>query len=42
MVKTVNIKINELASDFSPVPPDLGYRDAIALLKKPGTFGAQQ
>ncbi len=42
MVKTVNIRINEVASDFAPVPPDLGYRDAIAMLKKPGTFGAQQ
>jgi hypothetical protein len=42
MVKTVNIRINELATDFSPVPPDLGYRDAIAMLKKPSTFGTQQ
>jgi hypothetical protein len=38
----VNIRINELASDFAPVPPELGYRDAIAMLKRPGTFGAQQ
>ena len=42
MVKTVNIRINELASDFAPVPQDLGYRDAIAMLKKPNTFGTQQ
>jgi hypothetical protein len=42
MVKTVNIRINELASDFTPVPPELGYRDAIAMLKKPGSFATQQ
>jgi hypothetical protein len=42
MVKTVNIRISEVASDFAPVPPDLGYRDAIAMLKKPSTFGTQQ
>ena len=41
MLKTVNIRIDELASDFAPVPPELGYRDAIAMLKKPATFGAQ-
>jgi hypothetical protein len=41
MVKTVNIRINEVASDFGPVPADMGYRDAIAMLKKPGTFGTQ-
>ena len=42
MVKTVNIRINELASDFAPVPSDLGYRDAIALLKQPATFAIQK
>ena len=39
MVKTVNIRINEVASDFAPVPADLGYRDAIAMLKRPETSG---
>ena len=42
MVKTVNIRINELASDFAPVSPDLGYRDAIAMLKQPATFAVQR
>jgi len=42
MVKTVNIRINELASDFAPVSPELGYRDAIALLKQPVTFAIQK
>jgi len=42
MVKTVNIRINELASDFAPVSPELGYRDAIALLKQPATFAIQK
>jgi len=41
MLKTVNIRINELASDFAPVPSDLGYRDAIAMLKKSGTSVTQ-
>ncbi|HSY34494.1 MAG TPA: hypothetical protein VK814_01965 [Acidobacteriaceae bacterium] len=42
MVKTVNIRINEVASDFTPVPPELGYRDAIAMLKKPATVAEQR
>ena len=42
MVKTVNIRINELASDFAPVSPELGYRDAIAMLKQPVTFEVQK
>ena len=42
MVKTVNIQIDELASGFAPVPPGLGYKDAIAMLKRPGAFGAQR
>ncbi len=42
MVKTVNIRINEVASDFAPVSPELGFREAIAMLKRPGTLAAQQ
>jgi hypothetical protein len=42
MVKTVSIQINEVASGFAPVPPGLGYREAIAMLKRPGMFGAQR
>jgi hypothetical protein len=41
MLKTVNVRINEVASDFAPVPPDLGYRDAIAMLKRSGAVGAR-
>jgi hypothetical protein len=41
MVKTVSIQIDELASGFMPVPPGLGYKDAIAMLKRPGGFRAQ-
>lgn len=37
MVKTVTIRITEEASDFEPVPPGIGYREAIAMLKKPST-----
>jgi hypothetical protein len=42
MVKSVSIQIDELASGFAPVPPGLGYREAIAMLKLPGGFGAQR
>jgi hypothetical protein len=42
MVKTVDIRIDEVASHFSPVAAGLGYREAIAILKRPGTFGAQR
>ena len=42
MLKTVNIRINEVASDFAPVPPELGYQDAIAMLKRPETFAEQR
>jgi hypothetical protein len=42
MVKSVSIQIDELASGFAPVPPGLGYREAIAMLKRPGGFGAQR
>lgn len=35
MVKTLNIQIEEEASQFSPVPQGLSYRDAIAMLKRP-------
>lgn len=34
MLKTVKIRIDELASDFGPVSPELGYREAIAMLKQ--------
>ncbi len=33
MVKAINIRIDELATDFKPVAAGLGYREAIALLK---------
>ncbi len=42
MVKTVVIRMDELANGFAPVPEGLGYREAIAMLKRPGTFGAQR
>ncbi|MGA8938394.1 MAG: hypothetical protein WB439_04440 [Acidobacteriaceae bacterium] len=42
MVKTVDIRIEELASGFQPVPEETGYREGIAMLKKTGTSGAQQ
>jgi hypothetical protein len=42
MVKTLSIQIDELASGFAPVPPELGYREAIAMLKRPGTVAAQR
>jgi len=41
MLKTVNIRINEVASDFAPVSADLGYRDAIAMLKQPGAVAGR-
>lgn len=41
MVKTVDIQIDEIASDFSLVPEGLEYHDGIAMLKRPGTFAAQ-
>jgi hypothetical protein len=41
MLKTVKIRINEVASDFAPVSPELGYRDAIAMLKRPGAVGVR-
>ncbi len=37
MVKTVKINIEEVASGFAPVPAGIGYREAIVMLKKPGT-----
>jgi hypothetical protein len=42
MVKTVNIRMEEVASDFAPVSPGIGYREAIAMLKKPSTPAARQ
>ncbi len=42
MLKTVKIRINEVASDFAPVSPELGYRDAIAMLKQPGAVAPRQ
>jgi hypothetical protein len=35
MVKTVKIDIDEEASEFEAVPEGIGYREAIAMLKKP-------
>jgi hypothetical protein len=35
MVKPVKINIEEVASDFAPVPAGTGYREGIAMLKKP-------
>ena len=42
MVKAVDIRIDEVASGFAPVPEGTGYREGIAMLKRPVTFGAQQ
>ncbi len=42
MVKSVDIEIDEVASEFAPVPEGMGYREAIAMLKRPGTFGGQK
>jgi hypothetical protein len=42
MVKAVDIRIDELASGFAPVPEGTGYREGIAMLKRVGMFGAQQ
>jgi len=42
MVKSVSIQIDELASGFAPVPPGIGYREAIAMLKRPGALAAQR
>ncbi len=36
LVKTVNIRIDELATDFKPVAEGMGYREAIRLLIQPG------
>jgi hypothetical protein len=42
MLKTVSVRISEVASDFAPVSSELGYRDAIAMLKQPETLAAQR
>ncbi|MGA7158501.1 MAG: hypothetical protein WBY53_16760 [Acidobacteriaceae bacterium] len=42
MVKTVNIQIDELASGFAPVPEGMGYREGIAMLKRPAAIVAQR
>jgi hypothetical protein len=34
MLKSLSYQITENASHFSPVAPNLSYRDAIQLLKK--------
>jgi hypothetical protein len=34
IVKSFNSQVNEVMGHFSPVPPNLSYRDAIQLLKK--------
>lgn len=41
MVKPISIQMDEVASGFAPVTPGLEYREAIRMLKQPGTFGAQ-
>jgi hypothetical protein len=41
MVKNVKIDINEVASEFAPVPAGTGYREGIAMLRKPGVARAQ-
>jgi hypothetical protein len=33
LVKSFSSQLTETMSHFSPVPPDMGYRDAIKLLK---------
>lgn len=35
MVKSIHVQMEEEASEFSPVPQGLGYKDAIEMLKKP-------
>jgi hypothetical protein len=40
MVKSINVQIDEVASDFSPVAPGTTYTDAIEMLKKPVGPGA--
>ena len=42
MVKAVEIRIDEVASGFAPVPEGTGYREGIAMLKRVGMFGTQQ
>jgi hypothetical protein len=42
MVKAVDIRIDEVASGFAPVPEGMGYREGIAMLKRPGVFGGQR
>jgi hypothetical protein len=41
LVKPVDIRIDEVASGFAPVPEGLGYREAIAMLKRPEMVGAR-
>lgn len=42
LVKTVDIRIDEFANGFAPVPLGMGYREGIEMLKQPGVFGAQK
>lgn len=42
MVKAVEIRIDEVASGFAPVPEGAGYRQGIEMLKRPGVVGAQR
>ena len=42
MVKAVDIRIDELASGFVPVPVEMGYREGVVMLKRAGVFEAQQ
>jgi hypothetical protein len=42
MVKAVEIRIDEVANGFAPVPEGTGYREGIAMLKRVGMFGMQQ
>jgi len=42
MVKAVEIRIDEVASGFAPVAEGTGYREGIAMLKRPGVVGAQR
>jgi hypothetical protein len=39
MVKQVDIRIDEVASGFAPVAEGMGFREGIAMLKRPGVFG---
>ena len=42
LLKSLNFQIIEEASHFSPAPPNIGYKQAIQLLKQPGAVESSQ